>query len=342
MAAVRAGPRPRCRDCRGPGRSSAAPSASVRGQPRPALLAGRDSRTPVHCVRRSASAARTAPACRRGQQIRRCTQHPRVVCVFAPAATAVSRIADQSERRRVEEPCMHLAVGGRKQHALLSIGRDEDRFRFRRNSGEPGTPPAGRCARRNAAPLITLARTWKRKWTPSGKNVGQRCEFSPWPVSMSVAGSTRPPSADTLASPSKIKVGTEHDDPDGLHAPPLAVRRIGDGDRHAARNRDSHQLADERRTRATVRPATRTAAWPLRCRDDRGIERVERTHEQAGRRPVADRRERNSSSVRGDDGRESSSGSAGQRPGEPCEAGGGRLAWLRSPGRPPRSRQAPA
>ena len=91
-----------------------------------------------------------------------------------------------------------------------------------RKSGEPGVD-AGRSRRATYTPRRSsmLALTKKRKWMPSGRKTGHRCEFSPRSKSTSVAGCTGPPSADTWARPSKIMSGPNTIVPVGLHAPPF-------------------------------------------------------------------------------------------------------------------------
>ena len=144
--------------------------------------------------------------------------------VFAPAATGnvrgspTSLSAAASKGRACNWPSAAESSTPRSRPDVgTNTASDSDR-----KSGEPGLD-AGRSMRATYTPRRSsvLALTWKRKWMPSGRKTGHRCEFSPRSKSTSVAGCTGPPSADTLASPSKIMLGPNTIVPVGLHAPPF-------------------------------------------------------------------------------------------------------------------------
>ena len=189
------------------------PSGDSRGQP---CCRGEDSRTPVPS--RATVPSRTPygiGVVTVASSSGRCTQHRRVVRRVRPrghwqrrgsptslsAAASKGRACNWPSAAESSTPCSRPDVG------------DEHRFRFRseeRRTRYRRGPVDARDV--HAAPLIGAGPDVKehmdavrqeRRAIDANSHRGRSRR--------SVAGSTAPPSADTLASPSKIRVGAEHD-----------------------------------------------------------------------------------------------------------------------------------
>ena len=105
-----------------------------------------------------------------------------------------------------------------------------------------------------------VARAVNRKWRPSGRKCGQRCEFSPRAASSAVTGSGAPPPAATRCNGGAI--GRRKDDR-SVAVPRRA--RDGRGGRRddldgAAVGIDALQIGGGRQSRARARPGTKTRA----------------------------------------------------------------------------------